>query len=169
MAPVTGEVSLVRSHSVIELSSYVKPPDVQTGSVMISLLGGDRSHVVVWHLRCLARLRRAGRPAAAALAAVGNSSLQNISLCLRCSSRFCHNRRSSRRPLPAAARDLTHVPQMPPLPAARPAARAATPSARSWLGLGLGLGWVRVRPWGLGLRSGQACLRPLDFSSARRL
>ena len=40
VAPVTGEVSLVRNHSVIELSSYVKPPDVETGSVMISAVIG---------------------------------------------------------------------------------------------------------------------------------
>ena len=40
MAPVDGEVSLVRSHFVMAVRSYVKPSDVQTGSVMISAVIG---------------------------------------------------------------------------------------------------------------------------------
>ena len=36
VAPVSGDVSLVRSHAVMASRSYVKPSDAQTGSVMIS-------------------------------------------------------------------------------------------------------------------------------------
>ena len=36
LAPVSGEVSLVRSYSLMASRSYVNPSDVQTGSVMIS-------------------------------------------------------------------------------------------------------------------------------------
>eukprot|EP00964_Phaeocystis_antarctica_P018708 scaffold10327_cov70-Phaeocystis_antarctica.AAC.1 len=41
-------------------------------------LGSDWAHEVVGHLRCPACLRRAGRPAAAALAAGGHRSLQRV-------------------------------------------------------------------------------------------
>ena len=40
LAPVEGEVSLVRSHSVMAVRSYVKPSSVLTGSVMISAVIG---------------------------------------------------------------------------------------------------------------------------------
>ena len=40
LAPVDGDVSLVRSHSVMAVRSYVKPSAVQTGSVMISAVMG---------------------------------------------------------------------------------------------------------------------------------
>eukprot|EP00964_Phaeocystis_antarctica_P160815 scaffold132691_cov63-Phaeocystis_antarctica.AAC.1 len=54
-------------------------------------LGRDRAHVVVGHLCCLAHLRQAGRPAAAALAVFGHGSLQRFGL------RRSHCRRLPRR------------------------------------------------------------------------
>ena len=40
LEPVEGEISLVRSHSVMAVRSYVKPSSVLTGSVMISAVIG---------------------------------------------------------------------------------------------------------------------------------
>ena len=56
LAPVEGEVSLVRSHSVMAVRSYVKPSSVLTGSVMIS--------AVIGHVYSLSTFVATDKPAA---------------------------------------------------------------------------------------------------------
>ena len=58
LAPVEGEVSLVRSHSVMAVRSYVKPSSVLTGSVMIS--------AVIGHIYSLSTFAATDAPAAPA-------------------------------------------------------------------------------------------------------
>eukprot|EP00964_Phaeocystis_antarctica_P023538 scaffold13147_cov61-Phaeocystis_antarctica.AAC.1 len=59
--------------------------------------GCDWAHVVVGHLHCLVRLRRAGRPAAAALAATGHLLLQRVDFCRSLCCRLCCRRQRRRR------------------------------------------------------------------------
>eukprot|EP00964_Phaeocystis_antarctica_P077653 scaffold48221_cov51-Phaeocystis_antarctica.AAC.7 len=124
-------------------------------------LGGDRAHVVVGHLRCPARLRRAGRPAAAALAAFDHRSLQRIGFrrchrrcrhrCHGCLTRLGHRCRPRPNPLAASAAasrfasrsasscrhfsSLSHWVRasapMPPIRTSRGAAASVTSSADS--------------------------------------
>eukprot|EP00964_Phaeocystis_antarctica_P126344 scaffold90061_cov66-Phaeocystis_antarctica.AAC.10 len=74
-------------------------------------LGGDRAHVVVGHLHCLARPRRAGRSAAAAPAV--HRSLQRVGLRRRCRCRRrrcrCRRRRCHGLPTrPGCCRRASH-------------------------------------------------------------
>eukprot|EP00964_Phaeocystis_antarctica_P019345 scaffold10687_cov53-Phaeocystis_antarctica.AAC.3 len=101
-------------------------------------LGGDRAHVVVGHLRRLARPRRPGRSAAAALAV--HLSLQRISLRRRCRGRRgrCHglHTRPGRRRRPShypPRRRRRHLPR--PLRRRQP----RRPCRRLLLRLALGL------------------------------
>ena len=66
LEPVEGEISLVRSHSVMAVRSYVKPSSVLTGSVMISAVIGH----VYSLIKYLRRHRCASRPTAAAQGAL---------------------------------------------------------------------------------------------------
>ena len=82
---VSGEVSLVRSHSVMA-SALVLGEAVQRADGVGHDLGGDRAHVVVGPTSAASLAsdeRAAPFTVVAALAAVGHRSLQRVSLCLR--------------------------------------------------------------------------------------
>eukprot|EP00964_Phaeocystis_antarctica_P072117 scaffold44064_cov70-Phaeocystis_antarctica.AAC.6 len=91
-------------------------------------LGGDRANVVVRHLHCLARFRRAGRPAVAAPAAVSHRSLQRPPHAPWTPPQ--HAPQPARPPLPPPASS----PLLPPPASPRARPPAASPEVcRTWL------------------------------------